>query len=303
MIRQRDNSTTFSTAARPRPAFTVVELVIVITVIALLLLISIPGLSKMATDSRFSAAVQSLNGVLTRTYYQSLADMNFTAVRIGPGNWDHGDDEAHVDREHMHAVPYRYGPAYDSGANNNVPVFDERFGRIQDDSVAVLPSDVWAAPIETLGLNSVNAADDDFADQLLTGQAGHFEANSDSTNTRPSWSNQSFFPADDFLIVFDPQAGVRQDFRRPSNNRNSWDSYALRTIDKNPSSPRYNKESNIWRYGSIGVILYPREAFLALGDNADSADRAEFLRQQGRPYFVHRYGGELVMGAQAKSSE
>ena len=61
-----------------------------------------------------------------------------------------------------------------------------------------------------------------------------------------------------------------------------------------PASPR--ESAQVERFNFSGIVIYKREPFLALGASASADDRQDVLRRFGRPYFVHRYSGGLVMG-------
>jgi type II secretory pathway pseudopilin PulG len=259
---------------------------VVILVIAIILAIALPGLSAMTTDSRFSAAVQQLNGVITRAQIESQADMNMTAVRIMPSAWAVGSADGGAPNRQT-AVNYRYSGAYDPSSN-----FVEQLEPRPDTPIVTLPANIWAAPVEAVSTTDPRAT------PTLTGSLGQFR--SDPANT-------AFLPSDDFLIVFDPQAGVRGSVTsggpQPggSGPRSSWNGFALRAYNADASSNTFGQEigapDGMRRYNYSGIVLYPREPFVALGEQATAQVRQELLQRLGRPYYVHRFGGGLVMGA------
>ncbi len=257
----------------------------VVVVIAIILAIALPGLSAMTTDSRFSAALQQLNGAMTRAQIESQADMNMTAVRIMPSAWAAGSADS-GDPNRQTAVNYRYTGSYDSAGD-----FTEQMEPRPDTPIITLPANIWAAPVESVSTSDPRAL------PTLTGSFGQF---------RSSPADPAFLPADDFLIVFDPNTGVRGAVTsggpQPGGGpRNSWIGFGLRGLDANAASPTFGEEigvgQNLRRYNYSGIVLYPREPFVALGEQADAQDRQGLLQRLGRPYYVHRFGGGLVMGA------
>ena len=96
-----------------------------------------------------------------------------------------------------------------------------------------------------------------------------------------------FLRSDDFLIVFDPNSGVRGSGSISNPTRFPLLGYNAVTKEEDPNINRFN-------YG--GIVLYRREVFDALGENASGADRQALLQRMGRPYYVRRFGGGLVMG-------
>ncbi len=268
MTRQFDNQ-----AGRPRRrAFTIVELIVVVVVIALILGLALPGLNSMTNDARFSAAVQSISGALNRARIESLADMNMTAVRFVRGDWDaEGGGETATLRDRQHVVGFRYKlNSQDSGDSSKV-TFDERFERRPDSEAVVLPADIWAAPVEALEPAHV---------AILDGPIGSF-------SLMESGNETDFLRSDDFLIVFDPNSGVRGSGSISNPTRFPLLGYNALTKEEDPKINRFNY---------AGIVLYRREVFAALGENASGADRQALLQRMGRPYYVRRFGGGLVMG-------
>jgi type II secretory pathway pseudopilin PulG len=285
---------------RGQVGFTIVELLVVIMVIVLILAIAVPGLSAIATQSRFSAATQEINGALTRAYYAALSDVNLTAVRFVPGSWD-VDARAEAQRPtgRQHLVTYRYTgtSAADPTALDKV-AFGEYFARREGYESLQLPEDVWVAPVEAL---EPDAGKTMTGTRVLEGkpytQPGSFYLDPD-----PDKGN--LLNADDFLIIFDPQTGLRRVTApialKASIPAGKWD---FGTFTKPVEADRWpptstDTEDRYRRYNFSGIVLYPREPFLALGVDATGTDRQDWLRVHGRPYLVHRFGGGLVMGAQ-----
>ena len=176
--------------------------------VALVLAIAVPGLSAIATESRFSSATQSINGALTRAYYAALEDVNMTAVRFLPGEWNY-DENAEKQRPagRQHLLTYSYvGTSAADPTDVNMVRFGEYFQRRAGGTTVQLPDDVWVAPLEAVetgsrkvGNYTYNNFGEDF---VLNGVRGQFRLDADPT------VSGDFLHADDFLITFDPQTGV-----------------------------------------------------------------------------------------------
>ncbi|MGD8454218.1 MAG: prepilin-type N-terminal cleavage/methylation domain-containing protein [Phycisphaerae bacterium] len=282
---------------RQADAFTLVELIVVITVIVLILAIAIPGLSAMNQQSRLSAATQTINGAMTRAYYGALADVNMTAVRFLPGEWDYNEaKEAQRPTGRTHLLTYSYVSTTSADPNDVTDIaLGEYFQRREGTDSVQLPDDIGIAPIEALSSDSgyVRVGPDSSGafsmwslgnvgkDFVLTGTPGEFKLDAGDTGT-------NFLQADDFLVVFDSQTGLRGGVPTPTRIK-AYDP------DQNLDTDR-NGNVYYQRYNFSGIVIYPRRAFLALGN--DPQTRQDWLRANGRPYLVHRLGGGLVMGTQ-----
>ena len=292
-----------------QPAFTIVELIVVVTVIVLILAIAVPGLSAMNAQARLISAQQLINGVTTRAYFLALANRAMTAVRFFPGEWDTIDPSAKqvpVGRQHMAIFNYvgttlRENPP---GSGNFSIQLGEYLERVKNVNSVLLPDDVWVAPVEALQATGNIALSTGAAtsynggaganlgrDFVLAGQGGQFAFNADPTYCG------NFTNADDFLIVCDPDTGVRTGTPQPYHLRayvpkmgNAWGYEAdFSGNDSNDRTAWYQ------RYNFSGLITYRREPFVAVG--SDTSKRQEYLRDEGRAFMVHRFSGGLVAGA------
>jgi prepilin-type N-terminal cleavage/methylation domain-containing protein len=302
-----------------RYAFTVVELMVVVAIIALVLAIGIPAFNSMTEQTRLSKTRQLLNGTLVRARIISVSDRTLTAVRLCPAEWEvrEGDERRTLaGRQIMTTYSYRATTA----ANPSNPAevsFHERFERLQDGPTQVLPPDTWVAPSEALDM--VHLVDgDETSNWVLNGTIHHleggqlrgFELDGDS-ETNPG---EELLDADDFLIVFDPDTGVK-----PSLLREPWPikAYVPEEADVggvegteaagegwNVSRARF--DTPFQRFNFTGVVVYKREPFVALGfDAASEAEyraRRDVLRRFGLMYYVDRTGGNLLAGG-AESTE
>ena len=300
--------------------FTVVELLVVISVIVLILALAVPNLSALHADTRLKTASQTINAMMTRAYFLSLAEQTMTAVRFMPAEWDASGDETGK-RGRQRVVIYKYVSSSDVEVSGVFQVqFEEYFQRVDGIQSAELPIDVWVAPLEALsnqrvvlgGIETVDKIGPDFVlngdiHDATTGEH-YFVLNTDRA-TGPAEAD-TFLNADDFLIVFDPQTGLRADVRKP---------YPLKAFDPRPrvvvatgeteTSGERNGSGMIiesrryQRYGFTGLVLYRREAFVALGSQADGADRQEWLRAEGSPYLAHPLSGGLISAMQGQQED
>lgn len=273
-------------SGRPR-AFTVVELIVVIVIIGLILAIVLPGLAKMTSDARFSSASQSVQAAFTRAYVAAQADRNMTAIRFVPGDFElnrDSDETEPTGRQLMVTYTYRTSTDVEDppGSGNFVVQYRERLTRREGSQSVQLPANVWVAPAVTLERDG-NGVTPTAAD-LLVGDIGDFRLDP-AANT--------FYSPDDFLVVFDPQTGVRGGVS--TGRRNAWPRFQMTATDMTtPASPQ--ESDKVERFNFSGIVIYKREPFLALDASATPDERQEVLRRIGRPYFVHRYSGGLVMG-------
>jgi len=283
-----------------RPAFTIVELIVVISVIVLILAIAIPGLSTITADSRFNEVTQTVNGALTAAYYRALADGNLTAVRFLPAEWDEPEADPTrqaVGRMHLVTYVYRWTSAADPNDSSAV-VFGEYFRRQEGSASVRLPPNLWVAPVEALDTQQRRVVGNGGREQsygnfgrdfVLSGKPGSFDLDAAWNNNTPG----DLLQADDFLIVFEPDSGLRS---LVSLNRlkayvpvgHGYGAIEGTETDRDREGHAYQ------RYNFAGIAVYERPGFVELGE--DPAARQDYLRQRSRPYLVHRRGGGLVMG-------
>ncbi len=283
--------------------FTIVELVIVIAVIALILIIAVPGLSAMNADARLTGARQTINGVTTQAYYLALANRTMTAVRFFPGRWDTTADRTALNTGRQHMAVYLYaGQTVRERQGGFEVALGEYFVRAPGLESVALPEDVWAAPLESLQaaglLRHTDGRTTNYAqlgrDFVLSGTLNQFRYNADRNPGLGSTDGGDFLTADDFLIVCDPETGVRAGPPRPYRLR-AYAPACGYEVDADPNSANLPHQ----RYSAGGLVVYRREAFVALGSSADGQVRQDYLRTRGRPYLVHRFSGGLLSGTQS----
>lgn len=275
-------------------AFTIVELIVVVAVIVIILALAIPGLSAMNAEARLTGASQTINATLTRAYYLAVSDVNMTAVRFLPGEWDApGDEGGQVATERQHMVIHRYAGAVSDPETPGDVQFNEYLKRRSGANAVELPEGIWVAPLEALSDRRVSLRSEGTSgtvnrsslgeDFVLNGTIGDFAAE--------PLASSPLLNADDFLIVIDPKSGIvsgtPQAFRLWSYIPEGDGGYEW---DMDGDGDVYQ------RFGFTGVTLYRREPFEALGLDAAGADRQALLRDIGRPYMAHRYSGGLTAG-------
>lgn len=261
-----------------RPAFTIVELAIVITLVVIVLALAVPSLSAMNAEARLTSATQTISATLRRAYFLAVGDVNMSAVRFLPAEWSaqsEGGNAVNADRQHM--MIYRYaGKTYDPQAPDaDVVNYQEYFEPREGVEPVALPEGVWVAPLEALE-NGINGQ------RWLTGTFGEFAVDAEAAGAG------GFVDADDFLIVIDPHTGVRMGAPQAFPLR-SYAPHVGYEIHANPGDGK-----PFQRYSFSGVVVYRRDALVSVG--ANPAERQAFLQDEGRAFMVHRYSGGLMEG-------
>lgn len=325
--------------ARRVRAFSLIELIVVTVIIALILLVGLPAFNSLSLQSQFSKTQQLVNGVSTRAHLLALHDRVFTAVRVVPADWEidpagtsSGPNNKSNGRQALVTYSYKAssipeGAASDAdGDGVPDPQFSERFERVRGGPSAVLSTEVWLAPAECLLQSTPDGYD---GDRWLDGAIGRFRADAvDSDATEAGTRN--FFDADDFLLVYSPDGGIRPtrtSRSSPSLTREPWpmksmfvfqqpgvnwrqpvaaDNIGLQRQRDTGYEVTGNGVTNVdltkpfRRYSAAGVILYERQRLEALGVEQSGAvqiaKRREIIRQSGRTYFVSPSDGTLLGG-------
>jgi len=281
--------------------FTIIELIVVITMIVLVLAIALPSLGALNADARLTAAYQLINGTLTQAYFLAAADKNMTAVRFLPGGWDSPDAAGAGPSGRQHMVIYRYVGSTDRenppGSDTFALAFDEYFVRQPGAASVRLPEDVWVAPVDAFSTTAATL------DLVLGGDTGKFMADPVATN-----NGKKLLNADDFTIVVDPQTGLLTG--APGLHR--LRAYAPAADSDLPRSYRQTETDGVrdssgqlvlpyQRLGFSGVVIYRREPFVGLVPEQNktiSETRQDYLRRTGRAYMAQRFGGGLSAALQ-----
>lgn len=282
------------------PAFTIIELLVVIGIIALLLGIGLPAFNAMTRESRLTKAQQLTSAALSRASMLAVSEASLSAVRIGPEAWERSPEGQSGARGLQTLTTYRYVVTTAHPSDPLAPRFDDRFERTGEFESVALPDDTWAAPLEALRDEA------DYDEFILNGRPGRFALNAaDAKGT----NRDGFLPADDFLIVFLSDGSVAPyqpncDGIPPSyNSAPVGGCYGrLSAYDPEVDTERagvWNSSAGVYnpyyfRFNFSGVVFYPREPFVNLGPNASADLRRDHLLRFGLPYFVNRTGGALA---------
>jgi len=287
-------------------------MLVVMVVIVLLLALGVPAFNSMTRQSRLTQAQQKLNGLLTRANIIAVSDRALTAVRIVPAHWAEAPArdaaygaQARRDRQAALVYEYRSTSIDPTSLGEDAPNvrFDERFERLTNDPVTLLPTDTWVAPAEAL----LSVGNGGFrGDAVVQGIIDNFEV--DAVNDA-AIGGIDFLNADDFLVVFDPETGLQPAYwpegsqDDPYLRRSAWpllgyDPQREIELAYDLSGSEFDMSRPFRRFNFTGVVIYPREPFVTLGRAAAPRDRQEFLRQSGTVYWVNRNGGNLFAGRQ-----
>jgi len=280
----------------PTPrAFTIVEMIVVIAIIALVLVIGVPAFNNMAVQQRMSKARQLLNGTMTRARVLSVNGQR-VAVRVCPAQWYLADESlARVSTGRQVVSTFAFN-ALPGGDPTDVEsaIAKDWFEPLADGPMHVLPPDTWVAPAEALlNPSDVNFFNDPIrfpGGDPLQGIIGEFAIDADE--------HVIFLDADDFIVVFSDgelrtrlteyerclKAYIPAEETEAAGDLTSWN--AITGKFDTPFRRSY----------STGFVVYPREPFAALGDSAEPDARRDVLSRLGKIYYVNRYTGSLVSG-------
>lgn len=286
--------------------FTLVELMVVVLVVGLVLTLGVPAFNRMAASAQLDRARQSLNGMLSQAQLLADTDRVTTAVRIYPASWEFAplrEDSATSIPDRQVASLYRYVSRTNANPLNPLaPFFDERFEPVVDGPRQLFPANTWIAPLEALDSELDVNGYSSIAEAMLQGNIGEFELNAVERE-------DSFLDADDFLLVIEPGrgivspvlGGIRKSWAVKAYDPRDPDSgglYADETGQTETAGPwrngDYVEDARFRRHNSAGVVIYPRDGFVELGDDISPRDRGDYLRERGRGYFIDRKGGGLV---------
>ncbi|MFO0839637.1 MAG: prepilin-type N-terminal cleavage/methylation domain-containing protein [Phycisphaerae bacterium] len=264
-----------------RRAFTIVELLSVIAIIALILGIGIPAFNAMTGQNRVTAAEQSLSGILSRAYVAAVGERSMIAVRFVRADWVIPGDPAQPQQpgldKRQAVLLYRWnGGVLDPASSFS---FSERFQLLEGTTPQLMPENTWFAPIEGLESTGNPATPTSLAANVLAGTLARFDIQASRTGTQ-------LCDLDDFMIVLGPQGAVLPQLR----------AYPLRMSDYTnwPTTAAFENVGD--RYAFTGLFMYEREPLVTLGPSATAAERQLVLKRSAKPYTVTRVGGQLVQG-------
>lgn len=311
-----------------RPAFSLVELIVVTVIISLILLIGLPAFNSISLQSNFSKSEQLINGVTTRAHLIAMNDRVLTAVRFVPAQWEidpsgtsGGPNTEGSGKQAL--VTYKYSMSPISEANqadvntDGAPDarFVEYFERIKNGPTATLPNEVWAAPAESLYEWNSDGYEGNY---WLRGKLGRFAA--DAVTANQLSVDEDMFDADDFLVVFDPDRGVRQPrITRTGSATDTRESWPMRSFwvasagipgearwqrdstfeVTGPDADDVNAQRPFRRFSASGISLYERARLVAIGPTVQPqatplSRRRDAIKQSARTFYVSHTTGSLI---------
>lgn len=291
----RELRPSLTAARRAWAGFTLVEMLVVVSIIILLLAITLPGLSAMSADARMNGGLERVRAVLSRASLLARSKSTMVAVRFMPSEWDAREQGEAPTTGRQRIVLYEFVGATDRWNGSAFEVrFSEYFRRVPDVEPIDLPQDVWVAPIEALsrdtGLTISSGPSFSYPlpgelglNTILNGVVGTFRFNPLKDD-----ADSDFLDSDDFVIVFDPRTGLIGAGAPRMIPLFAFDPTNHLETEADPTDPNDVYQ----RLAATGVVVYRREPFLAAGNS--TGDRQEHLRQTGRVYMVSRHGGALV---------
>src|SRR5262245_28166804 len=115
-------------------AFTIIELIVVVAIIALVLGIGLPAFNAMSASAKLAKTRQLITGTLTRAAAIAASDHTYTAVRIMPTAWEVDDSPnsgtSIGNRNTQLLATYRYVTSSQDASDVSLVRFNERFERI-----------------------------------------------------------------------------------------------------------------------------------------------------------------------------
>lgn len=287
-----------STATLRRRGLTIVELIVVMTLIVIVLTLTVPGISSLVTDARRDETVQAINSALQRARNLAVQSRGYVAVRFVPGAWVLGEEtDSTLDGRRQYLVLYQWQTATFDLEPELAPVMIERFERVAGTPPIALPSQFWVAPLEAVQIDQ----DDNLSDSILAGEIGAFEYSAVE-------NDNDFLYADDFLIVFGPEGRVvpgpqvrNEQVAAFTEGQNghvyriwAYDPLEERETHRDPRGGDWLNAEPYERANFSSVVIYPREGFVNLGADASPGDRREHLARVGLPFAIHPRSAVLV---------
>lgn len=264
------------------PAFTLIELMVVIGIIVVIAAIALPAMGPMMRSNQTAQVVNTLNGLLVTA--QAAAEANGTPVAI---RIERAFATKNID------IAGRRFEVMDRDINGNAKWLDHQqarflifasfkdraFRQIDGSKVATLPKNMWLAPEYALTPNTPQFTAPDLSEPSLTYAP---------TVTPTTATVTTYDRLDNFFITFD-RLGQLTAF--PASDNNYADRTQTYPSTGSPAVPIVPYISHA--DGSArAVLVYDRGLFSAI-PSSDGAARLALLKAS-RPVFINRTTGSIL---------
>jgi len=269
-----------SASRRPsRPAFTLVELLVVIGIIILVLAIAVPAVGPMLASNEQAALVNTINGMLVKA--QARASNERSGLRLERA-YATNDQGLMVDRD---------GDTPDDGAAFDGPIWldhqqvrivtynphgnDFAFRQAKGTEPFPLPEGAWVAPSYVLDPAIMpSLAEDDLTYRYDPGV---------------SWRELNRM--DTFYVMFENGGEL---ISAPGSLNTYLDARQhedalVRVFSGNPTDPN----GSVWPPSTLSLLVYDRSEFNEI-DPDDSVGRRAYLAANARPIYINRATGALI---------
>lgn len=162
-----------------KSAFTVIELMVVLFIIALILAMGIPAFKAISVDLNKSKTVALIESAMHSARLKSAYTNGVYAVRVAPARFVYGDEVG----DGQVIVCYSWTCSHDNKINIQDVIYDEHLERDTTVAPVVLPPDIRVG--QGLAMHDP---------KFNNGVLGAFNYDPDSA---------AFFRADDFLVAFE----------------------------------------------------------------------------------------------------
>jgi len=272
-------------------AFTLMEMMVVVGVIAILVAMSVPALGPILASNHQSEVLNTLNGVLTAAQTAAQANGTEVALRVERAyKTDKYGEMVDANGRHPHEsgfqgpfwLPYQQIRYVILGTTTAV-TGGAAFRRLPDSKVTKLPEGAWIAP--DYATNSL---------YLNTNAPEYFDPNYLVNDYRPRDDGYpdvvNYNATESFYVVFSPAGSVTQF----GTDRLVYRDESQRDADGTPLYVPYPHTTNRRFASARGFIVYDRKRYESV--NPSGRVRRDFLAAEGRPVFISRFLGSIVEG-------
>jgi len=272
-----------------RPAFTLVELMVVAAIIVLLVTLSVPAIGPMLKANQTAQAINMLNGLLTTAQTAAEANATPVAIRIerafavnGQGIMVDAQNRptsnaafsgpVWLDHQQARYVIYEATPPPNNATKEG---FFEQMGGT---TPVALPKGAWLAP-------DYAAVDDPSVFDPLDYTRPYLPTRGQDDQGKLFPQGVSFNVFETFYVVFDQTGAIT---RFPTNRL----IYSDETQPDASSPTQYPYPDHPYP-SARGLLVYDRNEFNGL---TSDTDRFSYLQTSARPVYINRSLGSLVEG-------